>query len=91
MILDEPTIGLHQRDNNMLLSTLKNLRDLGNTVIVVEYDEDTILTSDHIIDVGPGAGEHGGKIVFSGNPKEITSIKQSYTCLLYTSPSPRDS
>ena len=78
-ILDEPTIGLHQRDNNMLLSTLKNLRDLGNTVIVVEHDEDTILTSDHIIDVGPGAGEHGGKIVFSGNPKEITSIKQSYT------------
>ena len=78
-ILDEPTIGLHQRDNTKLLSTLKNLRDLGNTVIIVEHDEDTILTSDHIIDVGPGAGEHGGKIVFSGEPKNITSIKQSYT------------
>ena len=78
-ILDEPTIGLHQKDNKKLLNTLKELRDLGNTVIIVEYDEDTILSSDHIIDVGPGAGEHGGKIVFSGLPKDITSIEQSYT------------
>ena len=78
-ILDEPTIGLHQKDNKKLLNTLKNLRDLGNTVIIVEHDEDTILSSDHIVDVGPGAGEHGGKIVFSGLPKDITSIEQSYT------------
>ena len=78
-ILDEPTIGLHQKDNKKLLSTLKELRDLGNTVIIVEHDEDTILSSDHIVDVGPGAGEHGGEIVFSGLPKDITSIKQSYT------------
>ncbi|MBH43954.1 MAG: excinuclease ABC subunit A [Gammaproteobacteria bacterium] len=78
-ILDEPTIGLHQRDNNRLLKTLKNLKDLGNTVIVVEHDEDTILSSDHIVDVGPGAGEHGGEIVFSGSPKNITSAKKSYT------------
>ena len=78
-ILDEPTIGLHQKDNNKLLSTLKNLRDLGNTVIIVEHDEDTILSSDYIIDVGPGAGKHGGNIVFSGLPKDISSAKQSIT------------
>ncbi len=78
-ILDEPTIGLHQRDNDRLLKTLKNLRDLGNTVIVVEHDEDTILSSDHIVDVGPGAGNHGGEIVFSGSPTNITSVRESYT------------
>ncbi len=78
-ILDEPSIGLHQRDNDKLLQTLSNLKDLGNTVIVVEHDEDTIMASDHIIDVGPGAGESGGQIIYSGNPKGIKEIKSSYT------------
>jgi len=78
-ILDEPSIGLHQRDNDKLLRTLKNLRDLGNTVIVVEHDEDTILSSDHIVDVGPGAGEAGGEIIYSGKPDGIEKIKNSYT------------
>jgi len=78
-ILDEPSIGLHQRDNKKLLSTLKRLRDLGNTVIVVEHDEDTIMSSDHVIDVGPGAGEHGGAIVFSGKPNKLCQIDTSYT------------
>ena len=78
-ILDEPSIGLHQSDNDKLLKTLKNLRDLGNTVIVVEHDEDTILSSDHIIDVGPEAGDAGGKIIYSGKPSGIEKIKDSYT------------
>ncbi len=70
-ILDEPSIGLHQRDNAKLIATLKNLRDLGNTVIVVEHDEETILSADYVLDMGPGAGEAGGKIVAQGSPKEI--------------------
>ena len=65
-ILDEPSIGLHQRDNDRLISTLKQLRDVGNTLIVVEHDEDTMREADYIVDIGPGAGEHGGKIVASG-------------------------
>src|SRR5260370_15207510 len=65
-ILDEPSIGLHQRDNERLIGTLQRLRDLGNTVIVVEHDEETIKVADHVVDVGPGAGEHGGRIVHSG-------------------------
>ena len=72
-VLDEPSIGLHQRDNDRLLKTLKNLRDLGNTVIVVEHDEDTILSSDYIVDIGPNAGVHGGKVVFSGKPEKLKS------------------
>ncbi len=78
-ILDEPSIGLHQRDNNRLIETLKNLRDLGNTVIVVEHDEETILESDHVIDIGPGAGKHGGKIVAEGTPLAIKKNKKSLT------------
>jgi len=78
-ILDEPSIGLHQRDNDKLLKTLKDLKGLGNTVIVVEHDEDTILASDHIVDVGPGAGDLGGKIVYSGEPVGIKKNKASLT------------
>ncbi|MEK7123028.1 MAG: excinuclease ABC subunit UvrA, partial [Patescibacteria group bacterium] len=78
-ILDEPSIGLHQRDNAKLLQTLKRLRDLGNTVVVVEHDEDTMRESDHLIDIGPGAGVHGGAGIFSGPPEKITSAKQSLT------------
>lgn len=70
-ILDEPSIGLHQRDNSKLIKTLQNLRDLGNSVVVVEHDEETIRTADQVIDVGPGAGAHGGKIVFQGTPKQL--------------------
>src|SRR5699024_8559459 len=68
-VLDEPSIGLHQRDNNRLINTLKQMRDLDNTLIVVEHDEDTMLAADHIIDIGPGAGEHGGQVVASGTPE----------------------
>ena len=78
-ILDEPSIGLHQRDNERLLGTLRRLRDLGNTVIVVEHDEDAIRAADHIIDIGPGAGVHGGKIIASGTLKEILACKDSIT------------
>ncbi len=78
-VLDEPSIGLHQRDNERLLSTLLNLRDLGNTVIVVEHDEDTIRKADHIVDIGPGAGEHGGQIVAEGSIKDIVNSKESIT------------
>lgn len=78
-ILDEPSIGLHQRDNDKLLGTLKHLRDLGNSVIVVEHDEDTMLEADYIVDIGPGAGEHGGKVVAQGNAKEIMRNKASVT------------
>lgn len=78
-ILDEPSIGLHQRDNDRLLETLKNLRNLGNTVIVVEHDEDTIMAADWVVDVGPGAGENGGKIVFEGKPEDILASKESIT------------
>ncbi len=78
-ILDEPSIGLHQRDNDKLLQTLKNLRDLGNTLIVVEHDEDTMRAADYIVDVGPGAGSHGGEIVASGTLQEILDCKESIT------------
>ena len=78
-ILDEPSIGLHQRDNIKLLNTLKNLRDLGNTLIVVEHDEETILSADYVVDIGPGAGEHGGKIVAEGTPEEIMDNENSIT------------
>ncbi|MEG2628911.1 MAG: excinuclease ABC subunit UvrA [Raoultibacter sp.] len=78
-ILDEPSIGLHQRDNERLIATLERLRDLGNTVIVVEHDEDTILSADYVIDMGPGAGEHGGQVVAAGTPKHILKAKNSYT------------
>ncbi len=78
-VLDEPSIGLHQRDNEKLLATLKRLRDLGNTVIVVEHDEDTILAADYVLDLGPGAGVHGGAIVAEGTPKEIMRCKTSLT------------
>ncbi|WP_374529912.1 excinuclease ABC subunit UvrA [Novosphingobium sp.] len=78
-VLDEPSIGLHQRDNDMLLETLKRLRDLGNTVIVVEHDEDAIRTADHIVDLGPGAGVHGGEIVAQGTLKDILKSKTSLT------------
>ncbi|MBN1134749.1 MAG: excinuclease ABC subunit UvrA [Methanosarcinaceae archaeon] len=78
-ILDEPTIGLHQRDNLRLINTLKNLRDIGNTVIVVEHDEETILSADHVVDMGPGAGIHGGEIVAEGSPEQIMSNKNSLT------------
>ena len=70
-ILDEPSIGLHQRDNDKLLNTLKNLKDLGNTLIVVEHDEDTMLAADYVVDIGPGAGEHGGEVVAAGTAEEI--------------------
>ncbi len=78
-ILDEPSIGLHQRDNTRLLVTLKNLRDLGNTVIVVEHDEETILEADWVVDIGPGAGKHGGEIIAQGTPADILKSKDSIT------------
>ncbi|MER2026300.1 MAG: excinuclease ABC subunit UvrA, partial [Lachnospiraceae bacterium] len=78
-ILDEPSIGLHQRDNDKLLRTLKNLRDLWNTVIVVEHDEDTMLAADYIVDIGPGAGSHGGKVVAQGTAEEIMAVPESIT------------
>ncbi len=78
-ILDEPSIGLHQRDNERLLATLKHLRDLGNTLIVVEHDEDTMHAADYIVDIGPGAGVHGGEVVFAGTPKEILKASKSIT------------
>jgi excinuclease ABC subunit A len=78
-ILDEPSIGLHQRDNARLLATLNRLRDIGNTVIVVEHDEEAIRSADYVVDIGPGAGVHGGKIVFSGTPQELLADPQSLT------------
>jgi len=78
-VLDEPSIGLHQRDNERLIKTLKHLRDLGNTVIVVEHDEDTIRTADYLLDIGPGAGIHGGHVVARGTPKEVAANKKSVT------------
>jgi excinuclease ABC subunit A len=78
-ILDEPSIGLHQRDNDRLLKTLEHLRDLGNTVIVVEHDEDAIRAADYIVDIGPGAGVHGGEVIFAGLPKNIVKCKESVT------------
>ncbi len=78
-ILDEPSIGLHQKDNDKLLNTLKNLRDLGNTLIVVEHDEDTMLEADYIVDIGPGAGSHGGQVVAQGSAQEIMEVRESIT------------
>ena len=78
-ILDEPSIGLHQRDNDRLIQTLKNLRDVGNTVIVVEHDEDTIKEADYIVDIGPGAGEHGGEVVVAGTLEEVKACEESLT------------
>ena len=78
-ILDEPSIGLHQRDNDKLLSTLKSLRDLGNTLVVVEHDEDTMLAADYIVDIGPGAGSHGGEVVACGTAADIMECKESIT------------
>jgi excinuclease ABC subunit A len=78
-VLDEPSIGLHQRDNARLLETLRHLRDLGNTVIVVEHDEDAILTADHVVDIGPGAGIHGGQVIAQGSPADIMAVPESLT------------
>jgi excinuclease ABC subunit A len=78
-VLDEPSIGLHQRDNIKLINTLKRLRDIGNTVIVVEHDEETMLSADHIVDIGPGAGVHGGEVIFAGTPKSIIKSQKSLT------------
>ena len=78
-ILDEPSIGLHQRDNVKLIETLKRLKNLGNTLIVVEHDEETILSADYVVDIGPGAGEHGGKVVACGTPEEIMESHESVT------------
>lgn len=78
-VLDEPSIGLHQRDNDRLIGTLKRLRDLGNSVIVVEHDEDTIRTADYLLDIGPGAGIHGGEVVAAGTPSEVEKVKGSIT------------
>lgn len=78
-ILDEPSIGLHQRDNDKLLATLQNLRDMGNTLIVVEHDEDTMFAADHIVDIGPGAGSHGGQVVAQGTAEEIMQVEESIT------------
>jgi excinuclease ABC subunit A len=78
-VLDEPSIGLHQRDNAKLISTLFHLRDIGNSVIVVEHDEETILSADFVLDIGPGAGIHGGQIVASGSPSEIIANPKSLT------------
>ena len=78
-VLDEPSIGLHQRDNHRLIETLVRLRDMGNTLIVVEHDEDTIKVADWVVDIGPGAGEHGGKVVHSGPLKELLANEESMT------------
>ncbi len=78
-VLDEPSIGLHQRDNQRLLKTLIKMRDLGNTVLVVEHDEETIRAADHVVDMGPGAGRHGGEVVFSGTPKQLLRSTKSLT------------
>jgi excinuclease ABC subunit A len=78
-ILDEPSIGLHQRDNARLLKTLKHLRDLGNTLLVVEHDEETIRAPDFVVDIGPGAGVHGGEVVCAGTVDEIMACENSLT------------
>ena len=74
-VLDEPSIGLHQRDNDRLINTLKEMRDLGNTLIVVEHDDDTMRAADYLVDVGPGAGNHGGEVVSSGTPNKVMKDK----------------
>src|SRR5512136_2539642 len=78
-VIDEPSIGLHQKDNQKLIDTLRRLRDLGNTLVVVEHDEDTIRSADHVVDMGPGAGMHGGYVVAEGTPDEIEKNSQSLT------------
>ncbi len=78
-VLDEPSIGLHQRDNDLLIGTPLRMRDIGNTVVVVEHDEDTIRASDHVIDFGPGAGSNGGNVVFIGTPAALLDCKESRT------------
>ena len=78
-VLDEPSIGLHQRDNDRLLATLERLRDLGNTLVVVEHDEDTIRAADHLVDIGPGAGVHGGHIVAEGSLDDLLNAEDSVT------------
>ena len=78
-VLDEPSIGLHQRDNSKLIKTLQNMRDLGNSLIIVEHDEDTMLHSDWIVDIGPGAGIHGGEVIANGTPEEIKNSLNSIT------------
>ena len=75
-VLDEPSIGLHQRDNERLIGTLRHLRDLGNSVLVVEHDEDTIRAADHVIDMGPGAGVHGGRVIAQGTPDEVAANRR---------------
>lgn len=87
-VLDEPSIGLHQRDNQRLLDTLTYLRDLGNTVIVVEHDEDAINTADYVVDVGPGAGVHGGSIVAQGTPREVAASPASSPAAICPATSP---
>ena len=74
--MDEPSIGLHQNDNDKLLATLKHLRDLGNTLIVVEHDEDTMRAADYVVDIGPGAGEHGGQVIATGTAEDIMKNPQ---------------
>src|SRR5699024_6534553 len=78
-VLDEPSIGLHQRDNDRLISSLKAMRDLGNTLIVVEHDEDTMRAADYIVDIGPGAGANGGRVMAAGTPKQIMRSRKSLT------------
>ena len=93
-VLDEPSIGLHQRDNARLLETLDRLRDLGNSVIVVEHDEEAILTADHVVDMGPGAGIHGGEVVAEGTPEQVMANPASLTGQYLTGfkqiPSPKE-
>ncbi len=89
-VLDEPSIGLHQRDNRRLLATLGKLRNLGNTVLVVEHDEETIRTADYLIDLGPGAGEHGGHVMFQGLPQQLLAAPgESLTGQYLTGAAPR--
>ena len=78
-VLDEPSIGLHQRDNEKLIKSLQDIRDLGNSVLVVEHDEDTMRASDFIVDIGPGAGVHGGQVICAGTPEEIMDCEDSIT------------
>ncbi len=78
-ILDEPSIGLHQRDNDKLIATLEHLRDIGNTLIVVEHDDDTIRAADYVVDIGPGAGIHGGEVIYSGNIEGLLKCENSIT------------
>lgn len=78
-VLDEPSIGLHQRDNDRLIESLKAMRDLGNTLVVVEHDEDTMRAADYIVDIGPGAGENGGQVMAAGTPKQIMRSRKSLT------------